>query len=100
MQPMQQWAHCTVEIDYDAAVADTAGGAVEVGYAIRELLYRGRTDCAREVAGVNDGVAETEDALEAAAQTHRRVEQEDEGNEEDGTPHLFLSWTLILGERR
>jgi hypothetical protein len=100
MQPMQQWAATrahvrtysllTVEIDDDTAVADTAGGPVEVGHAIWELLYRGRTDGAREVAGVDDGVAEAEDALEAAAQAHRRVdEQEDKGDEEDGTPpHL------------
>lgn len=100
--PMQQWAATrahvrtysllTVEIDDDTAVADTAGGPVEVGHAIWELLYRGRTDGARKVAGVDDGVAEAEDTLEAAAQAHRRVdEQEDKGDEEDGTPpHLSL----------
>ena len=48
------------------------------------LLDRGRVVAGREreVAGV-DGVAEGEDALVAAAETHRRVEEEDNGDEED-----------------
>ena len=81
----------TVEIDDDTAVGDAAGGAVEVGHAIRELLDRGPVVAGREceVAGVDDGVAEGEDALVAAAETHRRVEEEDNGDEElDGAPHL------------
>jgi len=47
------------------------------------LLDRGRVVASREreVAG--------EDALVAAAETHRRVEEEDNGDEElDGAPHL------------
>ena len=81
----------TVEIDDDTAVGDAAGGAVEVGHAIRELLDRGRVVAGREceVAGVDDGVAEGEDALVAAAEARRRVEEEDNGDEElDGAPHL------------
>jgi len=54
------------------------------------LLDRGRVVAGREreVAGVDDGVAEGEDALVAAAEARRRVEEEDNGDEEDGAPHL------------
>ena len=49
-----------------------------------------------EVAGVDDGVAEAEDALVAAAQTWGEVEQEDAGDEQAGgqaleDPHLDLN---------
>ena len=40
----------TVEIDEDAAIADAAGGVVEVGHAKWVLHYRA---AARKVAGVN-----------------------------------------------
>jgi len=69
----------TVEIDEDAAVADAAGGMVEVGHAKWVLHYRA---AAREVAGVDEGVTEAENALVAAA-TGWSVEQEDNEDEED-----------------
>ncbi len=75
----------TVEVDEDAAVADAAGGAVEVGHAIGELLELGRAVAGKvhEVAGVDDGVTEAEDALVAAAQRHVSVEKDDGAEEED-----------------
>lgn len=80
MHSLSVVAVLTVEIDEDAAVADAAGGVVEVGHAKWVLHYRA---AAREVAGVNEGVAEAENALVAAATPRRSVEQEDNGDEED-----------------
>jgi hypothetical protein len=74
------WSILTVEIDEDTAVADAAGRVVEVGHAKWVLHYRA---AAREVARVDDRVAEAEDALVAMATPRRSGEQEDDGDEED-----------------
>ena len=60
----------TIEVDDETPVRGAARGVVEVGLSIRK--HRGWTrwsvaDGVCEVAGVNDGVAEGEDTLEAAA---------------------------------
>jgi hypothetical protein len=91
----------TVEIHEDTAVGDAAGGAFEVSHAVRQLLHRGGflSRCVGEVAGVDDGVAEAEDALVAAAQPHGRVEQEDDGDEKDGNPHLNTTLLRALQGR-
>jgi hypothetical protein len=80
MHSLSVVAVLTVEIDEDATVADAAGGVVEVGHA-KWVLHYGAV--AREVAGVDEGVAEAEDALVAAATPRGSVEQEDNGDEED-----------------
>ena len=88
----------TVEINEDTPVADAAGGVLEERHAVGELLVPGRAVAGHvdEVAGVDDGVAEAEDALVAAAQTWGEVEQEDAGDEQAGgqaleDPHLDLN---------
>ena len=85
----------TVEINDDAAVADAACRVVEEGHPKRGLLDRGwiPADRVHEVAGVDDGVAEREDALVAtSARPCISAEQEDGDGEEDagcnGTTHL------------
>lgn len=59
----------TVEIKEDAPVTDAACGVVEEGHPIWELLQRVWSAAGRihEVAGVDDGVAEGEDALVATS---------------------------------